>query len=202
MKNLILVVLIFASVGVYFFQTRTLVEHNVQIAQEKERLAEALKITDEYRALSAKLREERDQKIGKGEIDKLDKLLPSSIDNIRLFVDLQKIAADYGLPLDTVNISGEGSDSGKQGESQAPLRQQVQGSQSADGVGVVKFSFTVKTDLATFKNLLQGMEESLRIFDITDIKISPATEESASQKAPVGPVMYTFALSANTYWLK
>jgi Tfp pilus assembly protein PilO len=178
------------------------VARNVEITQEKERLAEALKITDEYRALSAKLREERDQKIGKGEIDKLDKLLPSSIDNIRLFVDLQKIAADYGLPLDTVNISGEGGDSSKTSESQAPLRTQAQGIQSNGGVGVVKFSFNVKTDLATFKSLLQGMEESLRIFDVTDIKISPVTEDGSAQKSASGPAIYTFALSANTYWLK
>src|ERR1035437_7523461 len=58
---------------------------------------------------SAKLRlQNAESNFAKADIDKLQKLLPDNIDNIRLLLDIQGIASHYGVSIQDISVADQG----------------------------------------------------------------------------------------------
>jgi len=110
---------------------------------------------------------------------KLEKLLPDNIDNIKLVIDMNNIANKHGLELkgaklDTnVNIDPNkiGADTSK--------------------YGTVGISFTVVASYENFQAFLADLEKSLRLVEVTDLSITGSNTG-----------LYNFSVSLKTYWLK
>ena len=134
---------------------------------------------------SAKIVSQRDVLVAKKnnitEIDKskLEKLLPSNIDNIRLIIEISKIAEGRNLVVKNISVG----DVVKTADNTI--------GQSSSLYGTLPLKFTVNSSYNNFLNLLNDLENNLRLLDITDISFT-ATETG----------FYDFNVSLNTYWLK
>lgn len=108
---------------------------------------------------------------------RLSKLLPSNIDNIRLIIEINKIAQKRNLVLKNISV-GDVKTSNSIG-------------QDTSAYGVLSMKFSVNSSYDNFLNFLSDLETNLRLLDITDISFN-STDTG----------FYDFNVSFNTYWLK
>jgi len=112
-------------------------------------------------------------------VERLEHMLPNNVDNVRLTLEIDRIASKYGMTVKDIQLSGE----------------DVKNSQR-DTIGSEKFygtvilSFSVEGPYQNFVSFIRDLEKSLRIVDI--INISFSAEEKSSQ----------YNIKIKTYWLK
>lgn len=122
------------------------------------------------------------------DIDRLKKMLPDHIDNVRLILDLDNLAGANGLALQNVVVSTPSSESQAQTAASAI-------SSSRQGYDSVTLSFTTIASYETFLKFLSDLQTSLRIVDLVSLKLAPSG-------APGGALLYSFDITLRTYWLK
>jgi len=110
---------------------------------------------------------------------KLERLLPSNIDNIRLIIEITQIAAGRNLVAKNISVGD--------------MTQNTSGSigQNSTPYGTLSLKFTVNSSYSNFLNLLQDLQSNLRLLDIKNISFT-ATDSG----------FYDFNVTLNTYWLK
>jgi len=124
--------------------------------------------------------------------EKLEKLLPDHVDNVRLILDLDSLAGKHSIAVQNVVVSGQTG---------------VVGAQSAVGaIGASKqkydsltLTFTTQGTYQTFQEFLADLELSLRIVDLVSLKIGSIAPSAESRSAEP---LYTYTLTIRTYWLK
>lgn len=109
---------------------------------------------------------------------KLEKLLPSNIDNIRLIIEISDIAKKRNLLVKNISVGDIKQSTNSVGPNNSAY-------------GTLSMSFTVNSSYSNFISFLQDLESNLRIVDITNINFA-ATDSG----------FYDFSVSFNTYWLK
>lgn len=150
-------------------------------------------------ANSRKLQEERDT-LGKKynaippeSLNRLSKFIPDSADNIRLIIDIQRIAQAYGLSLSSIRY-----DAGQTSAAPAPLAPAAPSAVAAasNDYGTFNLEFSVSASYENFLKFIKDLESSLRLVDIQSITFTTDT----SSPIDTGRTLYTVKLS--TYWLK
>ena len=135
---------------------------------------------------SKELQQIRDQLLSKyntfssSDLDRVEKLVPDHIDNVRLILDLDAIAAKYGMRVRDVQIEAdeERQSSGQLGPDEGTYESVV-------------LSFSVSGTYDTFRTYLADLERSLRIVDVVGLSFS--SNETG---------IYDFTIHIKTYWLK
>lgn len=117
--------------------------------------------------------------ITKADIDKLEEMLPDSLDNVKLVLDMDRMASTWGLRIRNIAVSG-GDESDKK---------QIGGGEKGFGSATITFSISAPYDV--FLGFLGDLEDGLRLIDITALTISPKDPRS-----------YDFSVTLKTYWLK
>ncbi len=123
------------------------------------------------------------------DIDRLHKLLPDHVDNVRLVLDLDNLAARHGMALQNVTLSN-------------PTEAAEKGAIGAIGSSRQKFSsltlkFTTHGTYGNFKGFMEDLERSLRIVDLVSLSL-----QEASDNVPGKEPRYRFDITIRTYWLK
>lgn len=113
---------------------------------------------------------------------RLAKLLPDTVDNVRLALDIDNIAAKYGARIRNVTVQSEE-------KNEAQDRITIDADQSP--YGSVLLTFTVVMPYGDFVSFLRDLESSLRLVDIVNLSF-------ASTKGD----LYDFTVGIRTYWLK
>lgn len=121
------------------------------------------------------------------DIEKLHKLLPDHVDNVRLVLDLDTLASKHGLALQNVVISGPEA---AQENVEAVIGPVVEGHES------LTLRFATTGPYERFVQFLTDLEKSLRIVDVVDLAMS------ASGDGNSGTPTYRFDITVRTYWLK
>jgi Tfp pilus assembly protein PilO len=135
------------------------------------------------------LRQQRDALISKrntfsaDDVQKLERILPDNVDNIRFVIDINNIAARHKLSLKNVSL-GTVSDSKTQ-------RGALAVGASGDPVGSAEIGFSLTASYDDYIAFLQDLEHSLRLVDVEKISFKPATGANA----------YEFSMTIKTYWL-
>lgn len=194
-RNITAIILIVLAIGIYLTFTRAkLAEVNAVRAVNAQHLLaianadKLMKVRDsvlkDYNSLSAEDRL------------RLDKMVPNTVDNIRLIIDLNSVALRHGFSLR--NIKASASNTGKI----TPSTPQPQDSgRGSDGMmtsiptpilDTVTISFSVTAPYQQFIDLLRDLEANLRIMDTTRLSVS----------AGANPGMYDFSVELKTYWLR
>lgn len=119
------------------------------------------------------------------DLDRLRKLLPDHVDNVRLILDIDHIASTYGMRIKNVNISVAIDDS-KKGVI-GP------GDKLYESVGL---SFSITSSYDILKQFIKDLEKSLRIVDIMDISLT------STETAEIKDNLYSYNIGMKTYWLK
>lgn len=146
------------------------------------------------------------------DLDRLQKLLPDHVDNVRLILDLDKLAERGGLALQNVDVSSA--------QKQTAKNQTALGAVGSSNQKYDSLTLTFST-VATYKDFVQflsNLESSLRIVDLVSLSITPAGGSAAVVTSPTNafatsnartPIvsrptepLYTYNMTLRTYWLK
>lgn len=116
-------------------------------------------------------------------LERLEKILPDNIDNVRLIMDINNIASKYGMSLKNTNIREVS---------------EIAASGSIGGVdldrkpyGSIILGFSVSSSYSTFIAFLGDLEKSLRLSDITSLSFIAGEKD-----------FYQYSVELETYWLK
>ena len=161
---------------------------------------------------SKSLENERDKlTVKKNSIDptnlaKLQKLLPENIDNIRLILEIEQIAAPYGMVLKDIKYSPSQT-SGT--AAPVPATGTIQGGGVTAKVenkdyGIWDLEFSTTGTYNNFLNFTKDIESNLRIVDISSVQFSsPTTTTTTGVGAgSVSSELYKYSFKIKTYWLK
>ena len=187
-RNITTVILIVLAVGVYLTYTspqwkkvqavRTV---NAEYAKAINNAEELIKTRDgvlaKYNSLSP---------VDK---DRLNKMLPTAVDNVRLIIDLNNIAQRRGMTLE--DIQTETRDSSADVNLNIGLATASQPNIANPILDTVKITFKVTGAYQQFVDFIKDVESSLRIIDLANLKLT--TGDSANT--------YTYNVTMTTYWL-
>ena len=191
MKNIYATLLIIASIGI-FYAILLPAYGDIQTAQaEKSQYEKALNDSQAVEERQAVL-ETAYNNMAPSDVARLEKMLPDSIDNIRLIIEINNIAERYNMTLKNPKVSEQKEDSA------ASIQEAITaagGLSSLYGVGLM--SFTVTGTYETYIAFIKDLEKSLRLVDITAISLSPGTSPQADTVSK-----YDFNTTIKTYWLK
>ncbi len=133
--------------------------------------------------------------IDPADLDKLQKLLPDNVDNIRLILEIEKLASPYGMVLKDVRYDTEKKDdSTKTGVLQAG--QGISNLGNAD-YGVWTLEFSTEGSYKNFLNFTRDLENNLRIVDVSSIQFSSINDTVKNTSET-----YKYAFKIKTYWMK
>lgn len=129
------------------------------------------------------------------DVARLKKLLPDNVDNIRLILEIQGIASNYGMQIKNVKYDAKKA-AGVETETPqnaAAAREQVR------DYGVFDMEFSTEGSYDNFVKFVRDMERSLRIVDVTSVAFSSVDGASAQSLANN---IYKYDFKIKTYWLK
>ncbi|MDE2213046.1 MAG: type 4a pilus biogenesis protein PilO [Patescibacteria group bacterium] len=185
MRLLLPIILIIAAVGLFALYTNPTYQNIQTLQGQYAQYNSALTQSSQVRAMRDQLLARRNT-FSSDDVNKLQLLLPDSVDDIRLIIDINDIAARYHLQVQNVALN-----TGQQGNSQNV------GSGSGP-VGSVELTFSVSADYNDFVAFLEDLERSLRLIDVEDIKFDSTAASVSTTGAPVT----TYTLTIQTYWLR
>lgn len=180
-RYLLPLILIAASIGLFVLYVNPTYQNVKALSVQAASYDDALNKSTELRTLRDKLLATR-ASFSNDDVQKLTRVLPDNVDNIRLIIDINNIAARHSLSLSGVEL-GSTSNSSKE---QSAAAVGPSGSQ----VGSVTVGFAVTTDYDTFLSFVQDLEHSLRIVDITKISFTAGSGN-----------LQNYTLEIRTYWL-
>ncbi|MBI4120809.1 MAG: hypothetical protein HY457_00940 [Parcubacteria group bacterium] len=172
------IILVLIAVGVYFAGIDPLYSDITDLSEKRRTLSSAL-------SNSRQIAERRDELLGafnsvaSADIERLRRVLPDNVDNVRLILEIDSIAARYGMALqdvviDTDTRAGEGA----LGPDMHPY-------------GTLGLHFTVTGSYAAYMRFLEDLERSLRLVDITELSFVAGSTD-----------FHQYEVGIKTYWLK
>lgn len=224
MRFLLPLLLIGVGIGGFFLITSPIYDDITALQAEAEVYNQALEN-------SANLQKERDRLTTKfnsfatEDIVKLEKMLPNSVDNIQLILEIQEEAAKRGIVVKNVEFEPEQFvDQGANDAATSPNATPDPNSNSASGQAAAanntpstrnrtgrvaspddnkdyeafELEFSVEGSYSDFVAFMKLMERSLRLIDINTISFTPGTSEK--DKRYTDDYRYLFRI--NTYRLK
>ena len=199
-RNITATILIVLAVGIYVTFTRGLLDDASAVKTMNDQYVSALNN-------AAKLISTRDQVlksyngISADDRDRINKMIPNTVDNIRLIIDLNSVALQHGFSLKNITATAKSGSSGSGGSSPAsanPVSSASSYSSNALSASIatptldtVAVSFSVTAPYQQFISFMQDLEASLRVMDITHLTVSG--NDSGT---------YDFGVQLNTYWLR
>lgn len=203
------IILLIASGALLFTVTRGQFDEYKQLTTEIEQRTSTLEKFKEFIVLRDKLLDVSQKVSGSRAVDeRINKMVPETIDTIRLNMDLYGIAGLYNIRLKDLVISVAAED----GQSVAPVASSDDMNPSAAGpqMGIttqmknnrktynIKFGFTSSYEKSIA--FLKDLERSLRIIDIVNFDLSPTV--STTEPKGRSTIQYSVNVVAKTYGIK
>lgn len=169
------------AAGIFFGYIDSTYDDIQNLLVEEEKFDQALDKSKE-------LQEIRDSLLSKyntfsaSDINRLMKLVPDNVDNVRLVLDIDNIASAYGMRIKNVTVN-------KAQDSQAG----VIGPDEKLYESVI-LSFSIASSYENLISFLEDLEASLRIVDITELSLAQSKTKEAN--------LYEYNIGVRTYWLK
>lgn len=198
MKSITSIILIVVAIGVFFFFTDKEYKEVQQLKAEVAKNAEILETANKLNLKKDELNKKFNQ-ISQEEQVELEKLLPDTVDNVRLIIDINNIASQFGVVIRDISINSKDSEvssskkvTSRESNFDGVLEEGNVKYVDTARIGVISFSFSVSAKYEVFLEFLKKLEESLRIVDIRNIEVSRGS----------GSVFYDYKVTMDTYWLK
>jgi len=191
-------------------------KNKVLISNYNSALEKARMVTEKLRELVDK----RNQ-ISDADLAKLQKMVPTSVDNIQLILDIEGVTKRYDMKMQKVNISQNVEKKNNKNNPRINV-----GAAEQELVKSLNISFEVVSSYDEFIKFIVDLEHSLRIVDVVSVSLAQtkdpdktSTFESGLQDIPdtntnteatetentdsllQSMPKYTFAVVLKTYWL-
>ncbi len=130
-----------------------------------------------------------------GDLERLARLLPDHVDNVRLVLDLDSMATRYGMAVQNVVIANVKS-----------AEQTVIGvaSDQQKKYEPITLQFSTRATYPNFVRFMEDIESSLRIVDLVSLSIDsePLAQVSGAAESFAAEPTYKYNIVIRTYWLK
>ncbi len=183
MKRYTPFILIIVAIGIFFFFIDPQYKEVQVLLEEKKENDNMLEKARELRAKREELNKKY-KNITEEEKESLKKVLPETVDNVRLIRDINLIADKYNMVLTNISITG-GLEKDEEGNSKIV-------DQTESQYGAITLSFGTSASYEIFKNFMDNLENSLRVVDIKELGITAGEKEN----------IYNYTISLDTYWLR
>lgn len=180
MKNTTAIILVVLAIGLFFTFTNPQYQAVQGLSSELAEYRAVLKNAEAITEMKILLADRYDE-VPEVEIERLSKVLPDTVDDIRLALDIDAIASRYGLSIKNVSVDGNNNDNSKV----------VIEPQTGLPYDKVEVSFSFISGYDNFKKFMSDIEDSLRITDIKSVSFK--TSDAG---------IYDHQVSVETYWLK
>ena len=184
------ILLIIISIGLFFTFTdeqyevvKTLQAENEEYEIAIERANDLLKRRNQLLA--------QYNSFSQQDLKRLVKMVPDSIDNVRLIIDINGVTSRYGVEVRNLKLDSVKAGAGQSSSSNTQTAAVVDDVNDNKPYRSAPLTFSVSTDYETFLKILRDLEASLRILDVTNITFT------SSDKEP-----YTYNVTVKTYWMK
>lgn len=171
---IIAIVAFFMWINPHYANVTTL---QAQLGQSNDALAQVAKLESVKSGLV-----DKENAFKQEDLDKLQKLLPDNVDNIRLFLNIQGVASRYGAAIQDISVASQD--------------QKTTGTQpigpSNQQYGQMALSFSVNLSYENMILFMKDLEKSLRIVEIKSLAFTADNKN---------PNYYKVAVSINTFWL-
>lgn len=189
------VILIGVAIAGFFLLTDPFYK---SISLERGQVASYNEALDNSKALEAE-RDKLTQKYNSFDpenLSKLQKLLPDNVNNIRLILEIEKIASPYGMVLKDVKY-----DATNDTVATSPTIGVAKGGTNSlnKDYGTWNLEFSTQGTYNNFNNFVKDLENNLRIVDISSIQFSSGGKIGLS---PSLQEAYKYNFKIRTYWLK
>ncbi len=165
-KNLIILVLILILIAVVVFLDVPKVQ---EILALREQISEQKEAFSEKQALLLKIEELKSgYEENKESLEKVSYILPAEQDIPNLIVQLEALAFENGLVLESINLSSSEKTSSGMAEE---VRESQQGTTSQD-YQILTANLKVIGDYSGFKNFLKAVENNIRLMDVVSLNFS------------------------------
>lgn len=189
-RNITAIILIAIAVGIYFTYTQGQIDTDKAILAINDQYKSAITNAQSLKTIRDSVQKDYN-KISLEDRARLDKMIPSSVNNIHLIVDISRLANKNGFAVRNIKADMV--------QSNTPAGQQnsvVTGTSSQAllpnmSLANVRLSFDATVSYDKFLTFMQDLEKSLRIMDVTKLTVR-ATDTG----------IYDFSVEVNTYWLK
>lgn len=175
--------LVLAAVGIFYgytnpnYRGENAPTNIVRLTNERKQYAELLSNSNDLITERNKL-VEKNNNLSTNDLERLKKLLPDHIDNVRLIIDIEGIASKYGLNIRNISINDSAGGEGALGPDNNPY-------------GTLSLKFNIIAPYEKFKSFIKDLEESLRVIDIAGISFNSTDTGS-----------YDYEVTIKTYWIK
>ncbi len=187
MRYIFLLIIIGSSVGVFIMlinpRYKEVQVMKKDVASYTSRLETAQKLKLGREELIAKY-----NSISKADLDNLKILLPDSVDNIRLIIQIDSLATKNGLS----SLRNVQYDSAKTDQTTKP--EVTTGTQKT--YGEFNMSFETTGQYKNFLSFTSDLEQNLRLVDIATVTFSQALNERGLSDS------LRYSVTLKTYWLK
>jgi len=123
--------------------------------------------------------------------DRLTKLMPDTVDNIRLIIDTQNIAIGHGMTLKDIKYDARAQST--VAATAATTATPAQLAQNQKPYGTFQLEFSVTGSYSNFLAFITDIEQSLRLVDIESVTFQAPDAGSSAMK---------YVVRIRTYWLK
>jgi hypothetical protein len=194
-RNITAIILIVLAIGTYMTFTRAKLAEVNEVRAVNDQYIAAIGNADQLIKVRDKVLKDYNALSDQDRV-RLDKMLPDTVDNIRLIIDLNSVALRHGFSLR--NISASASNSNKPASNAQQSQDAPRGSGGAGStiptpvLDTVKVSFSVTAPYQQFIDLMKDLEANLRIMDVTHLTVTAAQAGGA----------YDFGVELKTYWLR
>lgn len=190
MRNIFSIIVIIAAIASFVLIVQPQYKEIQVLQQKNSELEEVLSNSRQLQSVRDELLESRNA-LSEADLARLEKMVPESVDNVKLILELQNIANQYNLQIETASTDKEGEE-GAEGEEGTETSQDTSlvDVESRD-YGIITLNFALTGNYHDFLDFLVDLQTNLRIIDVRSIQFSG--DDSSS---------YSFKLTLQTYWLK
>jgi Tfp pilus assembly protein PilO len=149
-----------------------------------------------------KLQSERDDlsqrfnSIPESDLLRVKRIVPDSADNIRLIIELERMASPYSMVISDVEFEVDDIAS----DDESTTSNQLITTQADNPYETFELSFAVEGKYSDFISFLENVEESLRIVDVVEVSFSA---NEFSDFIDVNDIdVYKYTVAIQTYWLR
>jgi hypothetical protein len=192
------IVLVGITVALFLMFTNPLYEDisalRVEVSAYNDALNNSKMLENERDKLTAKY-----NSIDPANLVKLERMMPENVDNIRLILEIEQIAAPYGMALQDVKYNVIDPN-------EEMLVTGIQGAGSVKSApkdyGVFDLEFSTVGSYNNFINFTKDLESNLRIVDISSVVFSSEESGFTTGGTSSASEIYKYNFKIKTYWLK
>jgi Tfp pilus assembly protein PilO len=184
MRNLFSIIVIVAAIASFVLVVQPQYQEIQDLQRKSDDLEQVLANARRLQSIRDDLLDKRNN-MSNSDLARLEKMVPENVDNVKLILELQNIANQYNLEIQTARTDREGED--EEGQNAQPTFVDV----DSRDYGIIALDFNITGTYFDFLAFLRDIERNLRITDVRSLSF--AGGETGT---------YSFQLTLETYWLK